>query len=75
MIHLIIFLIYFFSYDSCQLGKSKHLPFSPSTRVFAGVLDLIHTDLRASPITFIGGSKYYTIFVDDHSMYTWFYPL
>jgi hypothetical protein len=61
--------------DSCQLGKSKRLPFSPSTRISSHLLELIHTDLWTSPISSISGCKYYIIFVDDFTHYTWFYPL
>jgi hypothetical protein len=61
--------------DSCQLGKSKKLPFSASNRITTSVLELIHTDLWTSPIPSISGCKYYIIFVDDFTRYTWFYPL
>jgi hypothetical protein len=61
--------------DSCQLGKSKQLPFSSSSRVSSGPLELIHTDVWTSPISSIGGCKYYIIFIDDFSRYSWFYPL
>jgi hypothetical protein len=61
--------------DSCQLGKSKKLPFSASNRITTSVLELIHTDLWTSHIPSISGCKYYIIFVDDFTRYTWFYPL
>jgi len=61
--------------DSCQLGKSKQLPFNASSRVSTAALDLIHSDLWTSPIPSMSGFKYYVIFVDDYSRYTWFYPL
>jgi transposase InsO family protein len=61
--------------DSCQLGKSKRLPFSASTRISIAPLELIHTDLWTSPIPSISGCKYYIIFVDDFTRYLWLYPL
>jgi hypothetical protein len=61
--------------DSCQLGKSKKQPFTSSTRQTSCPLHLIHTDVWTSPITSNSGFKYYVIFIDDHSRYTWLYPL
>jgi len=61
--------------DSCQLGKSRKLPFSASTRTSMSPLELVHTDLWTSPVPSISGCKYYIIFLDDFSRYTWFYPL
>lgn len=61
--------------DSCQLGKSKRLPFSASNRLSTNPLALIHTDVWTSPIPSISGCKYHIIFVDDFTRYTWLYPL
>lgn len=61
--------------DYCQLGKSKRLPFSASHRQTLTPLSLIHTDIWTSPITSISGYKYYVVFIDDYSRYTWLYPL
>jgi hypothetical protein len=61
--------------DSCLMGKSKKLHFLPSNRLSTTILELVHTDLWTSPITSISGCKYYLIFVDDFSRYTWMYPL
>jgi hypothetical protein len=36
---------------------------------------LIHTDIWTSPVLSIRGYKYYAVFMDDFSRYTWFYPL
>jgi hypothetical protein len=62
-------------YDSSLVGKSKKLPFSASNRLSNFVLELVHTDLWTSPIPSLSGYKYYIIFVDDFSRYTWIYPL
>jgi len=61
--------------ESCQLGKSKHLPFSASNRRTNTPLHLIHTDIWTSPVISISGYKYYVIFVDDFSRFSWLYPL
>jgi hypothetical protein len=61
--------------ESCQLGKSKRLPFSSSNRCTSTPLHLIHTDIWTSPVASISGYKYYIIFVDDFSRYSWLYPL
>jgi hypothetical protein len=61
--------------DSCQLGKSKRQPFSLSNRVSAQPLQLIHNDVWTSPVQSLSVYKYYVIFIDDYSRYTWLYLL
>jgi hypothetical protein len=61
--------------ESCQLGKSKQLPFCESTRVSTSPLELIHSDVWTSSISSLSGCKYYVLFVDDYSRFTWLYPL
>jgi hypothetical protein len=63
------------SCDSCQLGKSKKQPSHASNRISHQPLDLIHSDIWTSPVQSISGYKYYVIFVDDWSRFTWLYPL
>ena len=56
---------------SCQLGKQPALPFYSSEFMSTGIFDLIHTDVWGpSPITSIGGSRYFVVFVDDYSRYS-----
>lgn len=39
-------------------------------------LDLIHTDIWGpSPVQSVNGHRFYIHFVDDHTRYTWIYPL
>jgi hypothetical protein len=59
----------------CQLGKSKQLPFSDSTRVSSHPLELIHSDVWVSPIVSHSGYRYYVFFIDDYSRFTWMYPI
>lgn len=61
--------------ESCQLGKSKQLPFCESTRISTSPLEIIHSDVWTSPVSSLSGSKYYVLFVDDYSRFTWLYPL
>jgi hypothetical protein len=61
--------------DSCQIAKSKKLPFPDSHRISTHPLELIHSDVWTSPILSLGGCKYYVLFVDDYSRFSWLYPL
>ena len=58
----------------CQFGKKTALPFNISVSHAFSPFDLIHSNVwGASPITTQGGSRYFVIFVDDFSRYTWTY--
>jgi len=62
--------------EPCQMGKSSRLPFLASDSRVLHPLDRIHCDLWGpSPVVSNQGFKYYAIFVDDYSRYSWFYPL
>ena len=62
--------------DACQLGKSCRLPFLSSETVSTKPLERVHCDLWGpSPVVSTQGFKYYVIFVDNFSRFTWFYPL
>jgi hypothetical protein len=62
--------------SSCQMGKSCRLPFSLNNKFAYAPLVKIHCDLWGpAPITSVQKFKYYVIFVDDHTRYTWLYPL
>jgi histone deacetylase 1/2 len=61
---------------SCQMGKSHRLPAHLSSSRASKPLELIHTDIWG-PIMLKSTSsiKYFILFLDDYSRYTWFYPL
>jgi transposase InsO family protein len=59
----------------CQLAKSRQLPFPKSQTVTHAPLELVHSDIWTSPIFSISGCKYYAIFIDDFSRYSWLFPL
>ncbi|KAI3694071.1 hypothetical protein L1987_77030 [Smallanthus sonchifolius] len=62
--------------ESCELSKAKHLPFIENPKRAKHVLDLIHCDLWGpAPVPSKDGYRYYVIFIDDYSRFTWFYPL
>ena len=58
----------------CQFGKQIALPFNNSVSHALSSFDLIHSDVWGpSPISTSGGSRYFFIFVNDFSRYTWIY--
>ena len=62
--------------DACLSSKSHRLPYSKSTHQTSRPLELIHSDLWGpSPITSYLGNRYYVLFIDDFTRYTWLYPL
>ena len=62
--------------DSCHFGKSCKLPFVESDFVSSRPLERIHCDLWG-PSTVVSnqGFKFYVIFIDHHTRFSWFYPL
>ena len=61
---------------SCQLGKQPVLPFNTSESISTDIFDLIHSDVWGpSSVSSIGGSRYFIIFVDDYSSYSWIFNM
>ena len=61
---------------SCQLGKQPALPFNSSESISTDIFDLIHFDVWGpSPVSNIGGSRYFVVFVDDYSRYNWIFHM
>jgi len=56
---------------SCQLGKSKQLPFSDSLRESTTPLELIHSDVWSTFTPSLSGCRYYVIFIDDYTRFCW----
>ena len=58
----------------CQFDKQTDLPFNNSVSHALSSFDLIHYDVWGpSPISTPSGSRYFVIFLDDFSRYTWIY--
>ncbi|KAB2628692.1 hypothetical protein D8674_033487 [Pyrus ussuriensis x Pyrus communis] len=65
----------FFCTD-CAIGKNHKLPFSSSTSRASASLELIHCDVWGpAPVVSVSGFKYYVLFVDEFTKYTWLFPL
>lgn len=60
---------------SCPMGKSHKLPFNLSSSVSSFWLELSHSDVWTSPTYSMNGFKYYVVFIDDYSRYSWLFPL
>jgi hypothetical protein len=61
--------------EPCQVAKSKCLPFYDSNNVTAAPLEIIHSDLWSSPVSSLNGYRYYVVFIDNFSRFSWIYPL
>ena len=58
----------------CQFGKQTALPSNNSFSHALSSFDIIHFDVWGpSRISTPGGSRYFVIFMDDFSQYTWIY--
>lgn len=61
---------------SCQIAKSTALPFPLSNFTATKPLQQIHCDIWGpSPVKSFQSFKYYVIFVDNFSRFSWIYPL
>ncbi|KAG7565206.1 Integrase catalytic core [Arabidopsis suecica] len=60
---------------NCHINKSHKVSFSDTSIVSTKPLHYLFSDVWTSPIMSIDNSKYYLIFVDHFTRYTWFYPL
>lgn len=61
--------------NSCHSNKTHKLPFSNTTLSSSRPLDIIFSDVWTSPIHSIDGYKYFVLFVDHFTRYTWMYPM
>ena len=65
-----------FDCTSCQLGKQPALSFNNSESISNSIFELIHSDFWGpSLVANIGGSRYFVIFIDDYSRYSWIFPM
>lgn len=62
--------------ESCQLGKSCRLPFLNIDEHCSEPFGKIHCDLWGpAPVKSFQNFKFYVIFVDEFTRFTWFFPL
>jgi len=62
--------------SSCQLAKSHRLPTHLSASCASKPLELVHTNIWGpASVKATSGAKYFILFLNDYSRYTWFYPL
>ncbi|PKU65364.1 Retrovirus-related Pol polyprotein from transposon TNT 1-94 [Dendrobium catenatum] len=62
--------------DSCNKAKSHKIVFNKNTTVTSKPFDLIHTDVWGpASLTSSDGFRYYIIFIDDHTRFSWIYFL
>ena len=63
-------------YKHCLSGKMHQLPFNKSEFVTSKPLELVHSDVWGlAPVTSINDFRYYLVFVDDFSKFSWLYLL
>ncbi|PKU60961.1 Retrovirus-related Pol polyprotein from transposon TNT 1-94 [Dendrobium catenatum] len=63
-----------FSCNSCNVAKSHKLSFNKRTSVSYSPFELLHTDVWGpAPTNSITGFRYYVIFIDDFTRFTWIY--
>ena len=52
------------------------MPFNTSESISTDIFDLIHSDVWGpSSVSNIGGSRYFVVFVDDYSRYSWIFNM
>ena len=63
-----------FKCQECHLAKQPALSFHNSTSVSVSPFDLVHSDIWGPfPVSTVSGCKYFIIFIDDFSRFTWIY--
>lgn len=62
--------------DACKDGKMHTLPFTQHTISVKEPLEILYSGIWGpSPLLSTQGHKYYILFVDSYSRYTWLFPL
>ncbi|PRQ57648.1 putative RNA-directed DNA polymerase [Rosa chinensis] len=59
----------------CALGKSHQLPFQYNQECATSPFQILHSDVWSSSTLSVSGFKYYVLFTDEFSQYTWIYPM
>ena len=62
--------------EPCQMAKSHRLPFTLSESRASQPFALVHSDLWGpTPVVGTNGARYFVLFVDDHTRFSWLYLL
>ena len=62
--------------QACSLGKMHHLSLSSTYNRSSSPLELIHSDVWGpAPLLSFNGDRFFVIFIDDFSVFTWFFPI
>lgn len=62
--------------EPCLLGKFHKLPFPRSVSRSQKPFELVHTDVWGpSPHLSIDGFRYFVLFIDDCTRFTWIFPM
>ena len=65
-----------FDCTTCQSAKQPALSFHKSTSISASPFDLVHSDIwGTAPTPTMGGARYFVLFIDDYSRFTWIYMM
>ncbi|XP_010545858.1 PREDICTED: uncharacterized protein LOC104818098, partial [Tarenaya hassleriana] len=64
-----------FHCEFCSINKSYKLSFFSSSVMSSRPLEVVFSDVWMSPIESFNGYRYYVVFVDHFTRYTWLYPL
>ena len=60
----------------CIQGKMTKLPFKQSIRKASKPLEVVHSDVWGLALVISnGGARFYVIFVDEYTRFTWFFPI
>lgn len=59
----------------CTIGKSTQLRFEVNKEHVSFPFSLIHSNVWMSPVHSVSGFRYYVLFTDDYSHYSWIYSM
>ncbi|KAE8727661.1 hypothetical protein F3Y22_tig00005406pilonHSYRG00056 [Hibiscus syriacus] len=61
--------------EHCITSKQHRLKFNTSNSRGKSVLELVHSDVWKTPVTSLGGAKYFVSFIDDYFRRCWVHPI
>ncbi|KAM2097702.1 hypothetical protein ACFX1R_021209 [Malus domestica] len=62
--------------SNCAIAKNHKLPFKAASSSTSQSLALLHCDVSGpAPVLSVSGFWYYLLLGDDHTKYSWFFPL